>query len=470
VILFAARREKNAPALLLALLFAVPPAAEQLPGMGMVNFLLNVDHPRLLALLILLPAAITLFRKPAAGKLLWPDRLVAAYLLLQAGLILSRAESLTNGLRGAVYLLIDVLLPYYVMSRLFVRMEQLRDALAALCLSGVLLATVACFETPKHWLLYRSLLDHWGAEFGMGNYLMRDGLIRASATTGQPIVLGLILMVALVCFMALRQQMRPGLKRSAVWIILLGGLAFTYSRGPWLGTLAAAFAFWATTNRSRMRIGLLIGAILSTTLILDVEIPLLSTLRGIDQGSAQYRSELFSKAIDVVAEHPWLGSDQYVQRLAAKGLVQGEGIVDLVNTYLGLALASGTIGLALFLAFYASTLMGIWKSRPPMRSRDESPSRNAQAAGDHPLRIMGEAAPDTSLIARALLASLAGVLVTIATVSSVSFIPWVYWALAGTAVGYMRVSNVQRSLTRDFQPAPNVPAGTSLSTRVSEFR
>jgi O-antigen ligase len=467
LILFAARREQTLPALFVALLFVVPPAAEQVPGMGMVNFLLYVDHPRLLALLVLLPAATTLLRNPAAGKLLLPDRFLLAYILLQAGLILSRAESFTNGLRGVVYLLIDVLLPYYVMSRIFFKMDQLKDALAAMCMSGVLLAAVACFETAKHWLVYRSLLDHWGAQFGMGNYIMRDGMIRASATTGQPIVLGLVLFIALACFMALRQQMRPGLKRSLVWMILLAGLAATYSRGPWLGALTAIFVFWATFNRSRMRIGLGIGVALATALLLDAQIPFLSMVRGIDQGTAQYRTELFTKSMEVFAEHPWLGSDQYVQRLAAKGMVQGEGIVDLVNTYLGVALASGAIGLSLFVAVFASTLRGLWKSRPGVRSLNPELSAKAPPAGDRAPPVEAQATVDASLLARGLIASLAGVLVTLATVSSVSVIPWACWVLAGTAVGYMRMALVQRASTRAI-PRPS-PGSAPLNNRVSDF-
>lgn len=42
IVLLTARRETNLPALFFALLFAVPPAAERIQGLGLVNFLFSL--------------------------------------------------------------------------------------------------------------------------------------------------------------------------------------------------------------------------------------------------------------------------------------------------------------------------------------------------------------------------------------------------------------------------------------------
>lgn len=430
IVLITARREENVPALFLALLFAVPPAAAPIPGLGLVNFLLQVDHPRLLSLLLLLPLAIALRRKPSAPGTPWPDRLFFAYLLLTAALVLARSASLTNGARGVVYLLIDAFLPYYVMSRALADTEKLKDALAAFCVSGAVLAAIGIFEALKHWLLYRALLDHWSADFGMGNYLLREGVLRAVTTTGQPIVLGYVLMVALGSLLALRSQLRPGLRTTLLFALLLGGLAATLSRGPWLGAAATVFAFWATANASRMRMGLAIAAVAGLALLLDMQLPSLSLVRDVDASTVEYRYELLSKSMQVIGEHPWLGSDQYVQRLAANGMLQGEGIVDIVNTYLGVALATGWIGLLLFVALFAVVLLGLLKAKGRYQAAE------ARAAGTPQAARVPAFGP--SLAARALLACVLGIAVTIGTVSSISVIPWVYWAWMGAAVGLMR--------------------------------
>ena len=50
------QRERNSLALFFILLFLIPPASLQIPGLGLINYLFTLDHVRLLTLLILLPA------------------------------------------------------------------------------------------------------------------------------------------------------------------------------------------------------------------------------------------------------------------------------------------------------------------------------------------------------------------------------------------------------------------------------
>jgi hypothetical protein len=451
IVVLAARRESNVPALFLALLFVVPAAGARIPGVGLMNFLLQLDHPRLLALLLLLPLALSLHRNSSAPGMLWPDRLFAAYLLLIAALGLARGASLTNNLRGAVYLLIDAFLPYYIMSRAFTNTEKLKDTLATFCVTGTVLAAIGIFEALKHWLLYRALLDHWSTDFGMGNYMLREGLVRATATSGQPIVLGFVLMVAFACFLALRNQLRSGPQTKLLCALLIAGLAATLSRGPWLGTAVTALGFWATANASRMRMGLALGGVGGMAMALNQQLPIFSLARNVDASTVQYRSELLSASIQVFSEQPWLGSDHFVERLAAKGMLQGEGIVDIVNTYVGVALSSGAVGLALFLALFATVLLGLLRAKGQYDAEEaRAVVQGGGAAWAGVSRMSGLPPPFSSRIAaRALFASVLGIGVTIATVSSVSVIPWVYWAWIGTAVAFLRMAvRTKRERTR----------------------
>jgi O-antigen ligase len=465
VVLVSGRRESNVPALFLALLFVVPPAGARIPGLGLINFLLQLDHPRLLAVLLLLPLAVALHRKPSAPGPQWPDRLFAAYLLLLAGLEMARGASLTSSLRGAVYLLIDAFLPYYVMSRAFTDTEKLKDVLATFCLSGTVLAAIGIFEALKHWLLYRALLDRWSADFGMGNYMLREGLIRATATTGQPIVLGYVLMVAFACLLALRNELRSGLHTKLLFALLLAGLFVTLSRGPWVGTAVTAFGFWATANASRMRMGLALGGVGVLATIFNHQLPSISLVQNVDPGTVQYRSDLLTQSIQVFSEQPWLGSDNFLQRLAAKGMLQGEGIVDIVNTYIGVALSSGAVGLALFVALFASVLLGLLRAK--RRYDDEEAHALANGARAEPVggtpgaRLASPFSPQTA--ARALFASVLGIGVTIGTVSSISVIPWVYWTWIGIAVAFMRMA-VRAKSERTRRPAANSTDPETLSS------
>ena len=64
VLLLAGRREHNPMALFYMLLFLIPPASVQVPGFGVVNYLVDLNHIRLLSLCVLLPAALHLRRLP----------------------------------------------------------------------------------------------------------------------------------------------------------------------------------------------------------------------------------------------------------------------------------------------------------------------------------------------------------------------------------------------------------------------
>ena len=47
---------------------------------------------------------------------------------------------------------------------------------------------------------------------------------------------------------------------------------------------------------------------------------------------------------------------------------------------------------------------------------------------------------ELSVLGRALLTTLAGVMVMIFTLSSIGVVPWVYWTLAGLCVGYAQLA------------------------------
>ncbi len=86
------------------LLFAVPPLEASMPGFGIVNQVLVLDYPRLLAITVLLPAAFHVARQSRGEPQRWmvSDYLVIGYLLVQIGLRY-QVDSGTNTARYMVY-------------------------------------------------------------------------------------------------------------------------------------------------------------------------------------------------------------------------------------------------------------------------------------------------------------------------------------------------------------------------------
>ena len=424
VLTIARRRERNPLALFFILLFLIPPASVQIPGLGLINYLFTLDHVRLLALLVLLPAFFML-RKQADtlpfGRT-WPDKLLTLHIVLSALLHL-RETTLTDTLRQMFYLYTDVFLPYYVASRALKQLSEFKDAMLAFALAAMVLALIGVFEYSRHWLLYSSLVDAMGLNWGMSNYLGRGGSLRASASTGQAIVLGYVISVAIGFYLFLHAGVRSRLQQRLGALLLAAGLFATLSRGPWVGAALIITVFIATGRNAIKRLMLLgLAGVLAIPLLSIIPggnklIDLLPYIGTIEKGNITYREELFSNSIIVIKRNPLFGSIDFLNTPEMQTMIQGEGIIDIVNTYLIVALKSGLVGLTFFAGFFISIALGIYKSFRTFQNKDD----------------------ETLRLGRALLATLAGVLVTITTVSNISVIPIVYWSLAGLGAAYIQM-------------------------------
>ena len=423
LLLFSARKDSNPLALYLFLLFAVPPFAAALPGLGVVNQLFELSFPRMLSLIVLLPFTLRR-REPGAlrfGKSI-ADWLVVAYLLLQL-LLQWRADSLTNTLRSGFYAYLDAFLPYYVASRSFRSSHDIRDALAALVVSALLLVPIAAFEFVKHWLLYAALpaaLDmHWDGS----NYLGRGDTLRATATAGHSIAFGYLMMIALLLHFGLRHAAAT----SRVWVVALvllaTGLVVSVSRGPWVGAAVGLVVLTAAGRRPARSLGRLFAIAAVSAAVLAVTpwgasaIDYLPFVGSIDEANVSYRQQLFDLSLLVISQSPWFGSPYFMFAAPLQELRNGN-LIDIVNIYLLVALRTGYVGLALFCGIFASAIGSTIAALRAVRG-DGDPERHEQG--------------------QAILGVLAGVLVTIATVSDVSFIPILYWCAAGLAIGYHRL-------------------------------
>jgi O-antigen ligase len=425
ILLWSRGREQNVPALFLALLFVVPPVQHDIPGFGLINYFFSLSFPRLLSLVLLLPVAVTLMGRARGTHAALP-RLADLFFLGYVGVqfvLLGREASVTSALRSVFYLFVDVGLPYYVFSRAFADTARIRDAAAALVVAGVLLAAVAVFEAGRHWLLYSALARAWGSADPL-LYLGRSGLLRAMASTGHAIALGYVMAICLLLYLPMRARIASGWLRAALLLLLAAGLAAPLSRGPWLGAAAGLLLYLMLGARPARNL-LVAGAVAIGAFALLAVLPgggrvldLVPFVGTVDAGNIAYRQRLMESASQLIWRHPLFGSGDYVERLAEMGMVQGQGIVDVVNTYVQVALRSGFAGLVLFAGVLASALLAALRAR------------NLARRAGRPL--------DADL-GRSLAAAQLAVIVTIGSVSSILVIPWLYWSMAGLLVGYARV-------------------------------
>lgn len=423
--------ERNPLALFMLLLFAVPMFSVEIAGFAGIKQLFALTHPRLLTLILLLPAALALRRSGQAEPLgsLLVDKLLLVYLVYQFGLELT-ANTLTNTIRNSVfYVWTDVVLPYYVASRALRTLPQFRDAMTMFVLAMMVMGAIAGFEFVKSWWLYSAVSRELGAS--TGNYLTRGdgGPLRALAAAGHPIVLGYLATIACIFFVYLRRQVRDRIMWGMGMGVLLLGLIAPLSRGPWMGAVIAASVIVALGPKAFGKItrlllaGLVIVAILMVTPYADSVLNLIPWLGKTESFNVTYRERLIAVSIEVIKLNPFLGSFHFMKNPLMETMRQGEGIIDIVNTYLGVALVHGLIGLGLFISILLVTLTRVVVSTRALPTKQT----------------------ETHFLGRILSGTLVGIILTIGTVSPVFTAPIVMWLVIGLAVGYTEmVSGISR--------------------------
>ncbi len=457
------RREHNPVALYCSLLFAVPQFDMQISGFGVINYLFDLNHPRMLALVLLLPAALKLAGQPRAAnlRLHLPDMLFAAY-FFYVFVATATADSVTGLMRFVLYLLLDHALLYYVITRGVVDRRRLFDTLASFVMGVAVLGVIAGFENMRNWLVYESLRTPLGIPMqDIGTYLLREtedgGYLRAYVTMGHAIALGFMSMVAITFLLALArgfsapspptQQPAPSrmsqLFAIAVMLMPLMGLLASVSRGPWLGCAIVLVLGLSFGPGAKQRLLWMLGAlplVIAALLILPQGqkfIDLLPFIGTVDPGSVSYRTQLLDRAMIVFWQNPIFGSLQYLNNPALEEMRQGQGIIDIVNSYVGVALAYGGIGLALFVAPSAYALWAAWTTSRRLARQD----------------------PDAEAAGRALAMAMLGVLLVIGAVSHYFHIPIVHWMVVSLCVAFA-------ASAPSWRPAPaRAPQPTATTAR-----
>lgn len=414
------KKESNPLALYLLLLFAAPPFEKQIPGFGAIDHFFSIGHYRMLNLTILLPAALAELRRRKEGRRVLGADLAVAGLITVMAAAHAANDTASGFARALFYAITDIALPYFVASRSILDAAQLRDLLATLLIAVTVCAAMAVFENVRFWLLYESLRGPFSIGGDPWVYLLREGVLRAKGPVGNSIALGYVLMIGVAAYAATRAAVSSRFLRWSVAAALMAGLAATVSRGPWVGTVVVLLVLTFLGPNSSRRLLMLSGASLCAILLLAVTpwgqsfSRYLPFVGEVETGSIDYRSRLLDVSLEVLAEKPWFGDIFYLNNPKMETMRQGQGIIDMVNTYLQVALPFGLVGLSLFLGAFGLALFAANRRR-------------------------ARADTDTELIGRALIAAVAGALVTIFTVSSISVIPTLYWVLAGLLVAYARL-------------------------------
>jgi O-antigen ligase len=442
---FAGRKEHSPLALFFFVLFAVPMIHKEVGGFGSIQLLFAIEYGRLLALLVLLPAFIRLRRETGQAPFgrLGTDKLVLGLLLTQF-LLIAQGSSITNALRiGIFYPFLGIFLPYFVASRSLRSFEGFREVMTAYVAAAMVLSAISFFEGLMHWLLYTQLEVSLGVNWGLSKHLVRGGSLRAIGSTGQPIALGFAITVAIGFHLYLRPFM-PNRRLWAAGMAILGaGLVASLSRGPWTGAAVLLLVF-ILSGPSPMQLLFKFGGIAFALLLILLVSPFgarlgeyLPWFGTIERTTIDYRESLLEKSIVLIMKNPIFGDRNFLASSSEmQDLAIGTGFIDIVNTYVRVALTYGLTGLAFFAGCFLSVIAGIFNTMRRIRSKAEDGYRLGQI----------------------LLSVLVSIAVMIGTVSSITVIPLIYWSAIGMGAAYILMIRRLRQ-----QEIPDVNPGHGLT-------
>lgn len=451
--IWAVRKDPNPVAFFLMFLLAVPPIQREIRGIGPISMLFELNNTRLLALVVLAPLALRMFSAPkpkGRPPSLAPRLVDAAAIMLASYMVLIYAphESITVLMRRAVHEILDFLLPYFVISRFCKDRERIMDSLGGLLVGALIVSFIAIFEHFKGWLLYTTLPGRWGVpDLFLSLYVMRDSALRASASSGHPLVLGHLLVVCVGLLGFFRLQFKSRLKLALMWAILLLALYSTVSRGPWVAAalvilLAGLFTqkvvkFYAVLAVTATVVA---GGLLMSPWANKL-INFLPFIGQVDQGNVEYRQQILDTTFIMIRQNPVFGNVHVLEQL--EHLRQGQGIIDLVNVYAEIAMTYGLLGLFLFCLFLFGTAAYAVIASLKMRKRQ----------------------PQLYTMIGNTTAALIGSMITLAGIANYLSVPLVYSAIAALLIASVRLS--RRPVPVSAEPQAERQPGRSLVARAS---
>lgn len=351
VIYRAGKRDTSPISLFILLFFAIPNAAVPLPSLGIE--LLPISPHRILAITLLPTFILNKENYQSIGGLQRFDMmlfLLLAFVALEIFLGLPY-HTLTHTLRLVTVAALDTIILYLGFRLLGSHMNLMRDGMVSWVFSGVLLSIVAMLESYKGWLLYVGINSRWGSE-NIFSYLMREGALRAQASAGHSLTLGIWLVVAWAFYLALQRGCQSKSMRFAVAALLLGGLWSCASRGAWLAALLSSGVYLALNPNGLARAVKAIAISCFGFLVFlisplgDKFVSYLPFVGTVDSYNVDYRVKLFTVCMDLIKINPIFGNQLAINQM--QELRQGQGIIDLVNGYLQIAVFNGLIALGLF--------------------------------------------------------------------------------------------------------------------------
>ncbi|ODS23126.1 hypothetical protein AB835_10415 [Candidatus Endobugula sertula] len=361
----------NAIYFYLVLLPVFPLAVSWSIGLPGIDVLIILNHNRVLLLCLFGPLFLRLLGRgipvidPAKSYSGVADRLILFYIFIECFTHFRDDNSLVAA-RNSILVFIDIWLPYFVISR---SIKNVDTALVVVVYTAAMLAVLSIIEEKVFYRIYDAITLPMGEPFKLMK--LRGGKLRTFASMNNPLVLGFFFALSFLVAVKIRSLLRcPIYVPLFLGALIILGVEASGSRSPlaanFIGFLVLIWWFFGRQFVKKTATYAFIFFILFLVWFFSGGIDLVLQLDN-EQGTFYYRYELILNSMHLIKENLLFGSSPaiFLQDPILMNSIQGEGIIDVTNTYLFLMLKSGIFSLLAFLGIWLTVLRGLYVVETP---------------------------------------------------------------------------------------------------------
>jgi hypothetical protein len=294
------------------------------------------------------------------------------FMLLFFSVSVMNRTTFTNDLRTVVTEWIIICGPFFGITSTLKSREDLVQTIVTLFVMAAIMASIAIVGQTLRWNLYADQARDMFQTFI--RYKSRGALVRMNSTFGNAYInFGIVLAGLTIMSLPIINRFRTVAIRVMVVAGLIVGFLMSASRTPFA---ASAIGFVAMTMSGRNAVPrLILGVLAAFVLILLLQLTpfgggLLAYLPFVgEQGTDNYRVLLLKRSLDIIWDAPIFGDHQYQNKM--EELRQGEGIIDIVNAYLGAALPHGIPYMVFYVLILVLPCFAALKLSKKLREHDK---------------------------------------------------------------------------------------------------
>ncbi len=334
-----------------------------------INYLVELDYIKTLNIVVLLPLILATFNKDNSPRLA-PSGVFKAttFIVLYFACIIIldwRENSVTNAARHSLDILWITGITVYALQRACNTPDSVNGLYFGLLIAAFFLAVISLFQAMEGWKFYteisRSLSSRYSHLYNIS--YIRGNFLRTPATMA-PIPLGIYMSFAVLLLYKFRSQSHSTFVLICFFCLFLFAIFTTGSRAGYLSLVILFGIYFFLNPRLKALRGLIAFAAVVLMLPYYIAGISLDQFSEYDEhGTFEYRINLFFTSVELVQENFFFGSRYYNKDPALEALRQGQGIIDIVNTYLHIAMRYGMSGLSLLALSLFTVVTGLLRAR-----------------------------------------------------------------------------------------------------------